>query len=552
MRQIVAVCVLSVGCQDLRQAGMGEGPPVTVDPAMPMTMSPTQGQPWAPMGDDPPLNPFQADSPWPQPHRNGGAQASTPLRALEDNNVDIQTRNFIKDANIQRDFLLKPVPQTSPFMVYGSKKYADSPNSRVLWAVSLTDVYKYDINGPPTRFVGNAQMNSSSLSIPWNLTLLAGDRLIVPQPLGARLTSNPECNGSRPALLEFVDGPNIDSKPVCKKKFEFTDAVVSQCLKPSGSAVDPRKLRYSIAFSAVTFTGELVTNLVVASDTPGAPDTLYFAVIDHSLSTMKSCQFANETTISNQISTERISETKTAIYGATETAMVKFTYDASVGMLTKNWSRPIAVRRRTGTTPTMLGFGAGEKFIAVIDAPCAVTDVFQGTIECAADTSPAKVVAVRREDDVDQVYTFELPSEIRTVENSPSGLDYDLVIANYSGYVPDPKAKGVADVYWDTVKKSFQLRWFNGTVNMNGVTCQSRGSNLVYSSGADETLDYALYGIRLKADSQGPAGEVVVKIKLAAKADINSVFDPGNSFMINDDRSVVWSSNEGIVRVRPL
>jgi len=200
-----------------------------------------------------------------------------------------------------------------------------------------------------------------------------------------------------------------------------------------------------------------------------------------------------------------------------------------------------------------MGFGSNDQFVFVVDAPCAVTDVFKGTITCSADTSNAKVVAVRREDSLPSgtapVAYFDLPSQIRTVENSPSASDYNIVLANYSGYGPDPTVKGVVSVYWDPASKSFKQRWFNDAIQMNGIVSQSRGSNLAYSSGTASDGTYHFYGIRIFNDANGPGGAVVVDKQVADAATVNSAFDAGNQAVINDDRSVVWSTGEGIVRI---
>jgi len=128
---------------------------------------------WDPVGGDPPLNTFQAKSPWPQPHRNGSSQASSPLRGPENNTVTVQKRNFLQDAKVTRSWLGKAIPQTSPFVVLGSKKYTNATSSRALWAVSLTDVYKYEVNGNAApRFIDNEQMNRNGFSVPWNMQLL--------------------------------------------------------------------------------------------------------------------------------------------------------------------------------------------------------------------------------------------------------------------------------------------------------------------------------------------------------------------------------------------
>lgn len=159
------------------------------------------------------------------------------------------------------------------------------------------------------------------------------------------------------------------------------------------------------------------------------------------------------------------------------------------------------------------------------------------------------MIAVHRDDDDDRVHTVRLPESIRTVENSPSARGYQLVVAAYAGYRADSSVKAVASVAWNPGRDELELVWFNGDVQMNGVTSISEGSGLVYSSGVAEDGSVHLSGIRMWDDGAGRAGERVVGVEVAPPDRAKYGFDQGNSTVIADDRTLLWATSEGFVVV---
>jgi hypothetical protein len=516
--------------------------------ALVSSVLPAGAAPWDPGPGDPPRNTWLADSPWPYTHRNPASQASTPLRGIENSNVSVIRRDFTADSgNVRNDFLGRPISQSSPWLQVGTKKYTDASNSRAMWAVSLTDVYKYEINGTTTRYIDSERVRSNALGVIWNFQTLSGDRIVVQSQYGTNTTGNRACWANNPVLLEFRDGSSINSPIRCHKKFEFTDAVVGQCRGPNGQSVNPSKRTVSASFNAVLYTGEIITELNFTNGS-GGTDT-YLAVIDNSLSTMRTCRYVDNTNQSNQFAVEPLGSTANAVFIATQDSMVRMDYDSATNTLTRRWDTQLNLRRRTGTTPTLLGFGQSDRFVVIVDAPCAVTNVFTGNIECS-DNNPAKLIAIRRDATSNpQIIEYNLPSAIRTVENSPPVAGNDVIIANYGGYKINTSARGVVSVRWDPASQSFQQNWFNGSVQMNGIVTISTASNMVYSSGADSNGRYFFYGLRFRGTSSDPGGAVKVSVQIADTADAPNVIDAGNQSMLNDDRSIQWSSPNGVVRI---
>ena len=112
--------------------------------------------------DDPPLNPFLADSPWPIYHRNNYAQASTCLTGPQPgDSLTVRVRRKIKGA-------------TSPW-TYLSETY---PNGeRVLYQSNATHVFKFIDTGNEITAIDSLRIDFDQLtSFGWNM-LLGKDKI---------------------------------------------------------------------------------------------------------------------------------------------------------------------------------------------------------------------------------------------------------------------------------------------------------------------------------------------------------------------------------------
>jgi hypothetical protein len=489
----------------------------------------------------PPVNPYLADSPWPMPHQSPAQQASSSLRGPEANNARVQLVDFEDDAGIERSF-----NQASPFLVLGGARYPDDPGARAVWGASLTDLYKYVLVDGEARYVDHQPLRTDPLSIHWNLLTLADGRVIVASPLGAALADEP-CRTDGAALVAFTDGDEADSPITCVTALPAGPEEVAACRGADGQPIGPVTPRYSVTGINVTFTGEILTYLRLPTG-PGGSQEHYLAAAKPDLSGWADCTYVSASEATNNIAVEPLDGGASAIYIATARSFVKLVWDPDSGRIERRWERPVPLRTRTGTTPTLVGDGT-TGIMFVIDAPCAVVDPFRGTIQCNEDASPAKVVAVHRNDDDDRVLTVELPEAIRTVENSPSARGNRIVLAAYGGYTVDPAVRGVAGVEWNPEASEFEVVWFNEDIQMNGVTSISEPSELVYSSGAAPDGSLHLSGIRVWDTDEGPAGERVVDVPIVGPDEVGRAFDQGNSTVIADDQTLLWATSEGLVVV---
>jgi hypothetical protein len=83
--------------------------------------------------------------------------------------------------------------------------------------------------------------------------------------------------------------------------------------------------------------------------------------------------------------------------------------------------------------------------------------------------------------------------------------------------------------------------WRNDRINMNGVLTYAAGSGLIYQSGRRDCV-YRLYGLDWRS------GEVVLDVPLGGDA---RWLDQGNQIVPAADRSLLFGSAEGLVRIRP-
>ena len=494
---------------------------------------------------EPPSNPKTADSPWPQFHRGPSAQASTPLTGPRTTDPVVQIRTFLADADRQFG--------TSPWHALSGKGYVDDPNARTLWGSSLEYLYKYVISGEEFVYADFYRTNYLPLSITWNFFILEGDRVIMPNPGGLLTTLGP-CRSDVTSILEFRDGETTDSPIECVKKFELTTERITAACGP----VVPAAFATS-ANLVPLFSGDIAVQIV---DDSTDPQSSYLAIVDNDLTEIRTCAQVDDSTTTNVYPVEPLTETKSAMYIATEGGVVKMTYDGATNELTRIWKQDYAFRAgRTGTTPTLVGFG-GDRFVIALDARCAVDDVINGNIACDPDTSPSRLVAFRRDDEPGPIDTIDLPEFLDTVENSPSARDTTVVVCDYSGYTPDgPKdgeadfAKGIVAVSWNIATQAWQTDWSNDTLQCSGVPTISEGSNRVYFSGAEEAdgITYQ-YAIRLADDVDGPAGEVTLRQPIGPAFESENgandgLFDAGNNTVINDDGSLIWPAGNSLVRV---
>jgi hypothetical protein len=137
----------------------------TFVPSLLVTTSPTAVLANFDQAGEAPLNPHAAQSPWGQFHRNGYAQASTPLRGMESSD------------EIKSQYLPLSGWGGTPTQMHIFERYPDG--SRTVWSTTLTSIVK----GNQFTFAGGSRLNRLvDSNIHWNMQLGRDNKAFVPDP----------------------------------------------------------------------------------------------------------------------------------------------------------------------------------------------------------------------------------------------------------------------------------------------------------------------------------------------------------------------------------
>lgn len=533
-----------------------------------------------------------ADTPSAMGHVSPSRQASTWITGPRGDALRVQVADL-------EEALGKAVG-TSPWHVVSTRRYREA-GAVTLWGATLTDAYRFVVDGERFEALDRFAINTVASSIPWNLVGADDGRVYVPDPNGhIAFGAPPTCRRTHPVVLVLHDDPtgsgSLDGPIECLGVLELVpEALLDVC-----GVADARLLDNLSGNSLVPgFGGELAT-VAVFEDGSGARSA-HLVIFAAGASAPSACGLIDDGNPTNEIAAEALGDGITAFYVATGDALVKMTWNRPRGVVERSWERQLGLRRRTGTTPTLVDTASGERFVVLVDGSCATSNVLNGLITCDADGRPSVLVAVRRDDDPGErpaVLRSELPAWLRTVENSPAVLGDTVVVANYSGYLPNgllvppggeppqggagswgtsPDAEpdvatGLVALTWSERSERFEVAWTNPDTQVNGVPTISGGANRVYGVGAEAATGRTyLYGFRLEDDAAGPAGERLLRVELggapfreavrSAAGDLifrrgdyrlreGEVFDAGNQIVLLEDGSLVVSGGRALVRVR--
>jgi hypothetical protein len=464
----------------------------------------------------PPRNPALADSPWPVFHHDSYASASTLLRGPEPGDrIAVQT--------IPTD-----LAGASPWTLF-SARYRDG--SRAVYGATLRGVYKARIDGAafdmidvwePMRWRGFL----ASASVMYNIAVLRDGALVVPDPRRRR-------------FYRLVDRDAGNSRSPLRLDATFTmpDAVPGQAaqmnIAPDGSVI------------ALTDRGWLIAI---------APDFRSYRSFDLSAG-------GGDLEGHNAFPIDEDGN----IYIVSWRSLTKIRWSGSdfriVWRAPYDFLGPGCANRRpqgsmlevmrvlrggtctgSGTTPTLVGSPGDDRLVVVTDGHQPSNNLVAFWRDAPpADWRPlpgqdARVAGIAR-----LPYATPLGDGF-SVENSPAALGYDVYVAQWGGIDPRcDQPRGVQMVRWLPRERRLAVVWSNPDVAMNGVITASAGSNLIYSSGRIGCT-YTFFGLdRL-------TGAVRIRQPLGNDA---MFVDGGNNISLNDDRSLVYGSGRGIVRLRP-
>jgi hypothetical protein len=463
-------------------------------------------------GEAPP-NPQAALSPWGQFHRNAYAQASTPLRGLEPGD------------RIEAQYLPLPGWGGTPTQMHISERYPDG--SRTVWSTTLTSLVKARVMGEQFTFAGGYRMERSPLAfnIHWNMQLGRGNKAFVPDPnnrailrFGERDPRDP----MSPILLEqrFVLPAQIKGKPtVINLSYDGWLIFVTTEAWIGAVKTDFSEWR---AFNLGAATNDLTVHNSFPMDEAGNIYVVSFFAM-----------------------------TKVQWTGNRFQLGWRIPYDfrgAGCPPPSENKQREVLRVLRgeactgSGTTPTLLGRGTMDKLVVVVDGHRQNNLVAFWRDEIPPDWRGINGYD-RRVAAVLQLPYSTWAGNGFTAENSPPVAGYDIAVAQYAGFQPRCAVpRGVQMARWEPTQNRMKLLWTNPKVQFNNVMTISWGSNLVYGVGRGEQCNYVYRGL----DRQ--SGRIAFSIPLGTS---RNFLDQGNSHALNDDRSIIFGTSNGMVRMRP-
>ncbi|MDX8346714.1 hypothetical protein SLH49_01835 [Cognatiyoonia sp. IB215446] len=441
-------------------------------------------------------------------------------------------------SSAQAAFSARPGPtgQGSATLVpYGAGVKGTSPwlvetGRGALYGASLTHLFRYR-TAPDLAFETGFQLTRVG-SISWNIVALAGqggpDLIIVPQPLGLRpaVHRGSACAGQDPALLVFEDR---DGPLRCLRQIRFDAPTIRRLCGARG------EMGYTASNVVPLWDGSIAVPAIFRI---GGARVTYLVTANPRSGNLIACVQVGAGRPTNNIPVESLGGGRSALYVATDEALVRI--DQTGSTMTRRWSVPIDLAERTGTTPTLVGFGR-DRFVVLVEGICAVTGVFSGRIECS-NRDASRLIWVRRDGARPEVGEVRLPGFIRTAENSPATDGRQVVIADYGGYRANPRAGGVVSLAWDG--RGFAPVWQAPDVQMNGVLTISGGSGLVYSSGLDASRRIVARGLIMHGENAGGLGYV------APVGAPRRFLDRGVNTVILSGQRAVYSVDEGLVLLR--
>jgi len=464
--------------------------------------------------DDPPTNPWLADSPYPIYHRNSYGQASTCLPGIEaGDSLGVKIRRDITGG-------------TSPW-IYLSEKYPNGERT-VLYSNS-THVFKFIDSGTQLVAIDSMRLDFNTLQSNGYNHLLTKNRIW----FSYEPTYEP-LEGKYSQLFKFSDADTSDpySPIVCLDTFDFGDFGINR--------VNMYNLNYD---------GQVVWY----SEKDPEAEVAYAGVIDQDFNLLDTLKFAalpDERINHNSISVDE----NNAFYIVTSHRLIQFVWDGTE--LRIGWEAQYDFvgdgptgnfAYGSGTTPTLLGWGAGNDKLVVVADGNRQNNLVAFWRELPPGWTGIPGRALHFADLIPIPNARSFSNLFQSIENSPTAYGYEIALAQFNGFLgyDCDNLKGVTKFRWDTAMDRFTLRWTNDEVNMNGVLAYSAGSNLVYGVGKESDCHYYYYGL------DWANGQVKVKFPLGREERFpdDPFYDQGVNHVIDEAGSIYYSGSRSLVKI---
>jgi len=411
--------------------------------------------------DEPPVNSFVADSPWPMSHRNPYCQASSPYPGPED--PDFGTRSSFTAG----------MPGLITLAV--SNEYPDG--GRVIWGSSSTAVFKADTS---LNYIKKIKKEDLTLS-----SMLSTDEILS-------------------GAYTLVDKDNIFYMPRFTKIFAFGDAtsgkrnsdiVVKRTYEiPASLLIDPEE---KIVGLCMTWDGMLV--FATSHGLVGA--------VSRDFSAEYYYRFGLDEVISNSIACDE----NGGIYIVTNENMYRvqwtgseLTTDPALGGWTAGYETGEAGGVRlgagSGATPTLMGCGTQDKFVVITDCQDVMNLVLFWRDEIPSDWQQIPGTRSRR-------IAAQVPVTFGDSDATDTLSEQSVCVRGYGALVVNNQLKvplnnqifsillsginiaapyGAEKFEWNPQARTLDTAWVNKNISIpNGIPSMSQATNLIYGVGQD-------------------------------------------------------------------
>jgi hypothetical protein len=465
--------------------------------------------------EDPPVNPWLADSPYPIYHRNSYAQASTCIEGiLPSDSISVKMRRDITGG-------------TSPW-IYLSEAY---PNGqRTILYSNSTHVFKFLDDGTNLLAIDSLRIDFNFVTTFGYNHLLSKNRVW----FSYDPRYDPE-EGEYTRLYKFSEADTTDpySPIVVLDTLDFGDYGINQ-----------------VGMFNLNYNGEIVWY----SHEDEINNIAYAGVISQDfdmLDTLVFDRLPNERIHHNSISVDENNN----FYIVTSHRLIAFAWDGND--LSIGWEAPYDFVNDgptgnfaygSGTTPTLMGWGAGNDQLVVVADGHANNNLVAFWRELPPGWAGIPGMPIRFADSIAIPNAQSFSNLFQSIENSPTAYGYDIAIAQFNGFLgyDCDNIKGVSKFSWDTNNHRFTHEWTNDGININGVLAYSSGSNMVYGTGKEADCNYYYYG--LNWDN----GNTELRYLLGQEEGFpdDPFYDQGVNHIIDEEGSIYFSGSQSLIKLQ--
>jgi len=412
-------------------------------------------------GNEPPANPYLADSPWSMTHRNPYCQASSPYPGPD---IGISGKDYITGT---------PGCITMPI----SGKYPDG--SRVVWGNNLTHVFKLSTKDKLLAEIDKIKKGSND----------DDEKGLVESAVSGAYT--------------LVDKDGVFFVPDMTRIFAYCDVTAGD----PASKIMVRNV-YSIPQEYLKGADDKIVGLVMTYDgmLVFATNTGLVCVLSRSFD--RGCYFmlGEKDEISNSIACDE----QGGIYVVTSRKMYRVqwtgteltTDEAKGGWIadyeTGGDQSGIRLGNGSGTTPTLMGVGSQDRFVAITDGSELMNMVLFWRDEIPSDWLQIPGTKDRR-------IAAQVPVRFGVSEAAHSQTDQSLCVRGYGAVVvnnelgadlgnrtlniiisgiPFIAPRGIEKFEWNPETRTLSSVWTNTQISIpNGIPCMSVSTNLLYAIG---------------------------------------------------------------------